>query len=188
VRLLASFAVPVAVGGTAFAKPIVTLVFGQSYALGAEPLAILLWSVLVAFVSSTLNYALVASGRGLLVTAAAVGAAGVNVALNLVLIPPFGMNGAAVSTVAAEGVVLFVLVARGHQLSSAILRDLARIVPPAGVMAMALIWTSSVAVPIGLATGIGAFVSVAFITGVWTSEDRAELRRAVAYLAPNRWP
>lgn len=78
---------------------VVRLLYGQTFAPAALPLAILMASMPFAYMGIAYSTALVAAGeqRRMLVGAAV--AAISNIAINLVLIPPFGMVGAAIATV-----------------------------------------------------------------------------------------
>lgn len=97
-RIVSLLALPAAGVLVLFGKPLVAWVFGADYAAAATPLAILAVGQFVnAFFGSAgvlLNMANHerAAARGLLVAAA------LNVALNALLIPHYGVNGAAVAT------------------------------------------------------------------------------------------
>jgi O-antigen/teichoic acid export membrane protein len=115
--LAASVALGVVLGGgTALAaKPIITTLFGRDYVAAAAPLQILSGGALFVFGSWILYSAALSTNlerRLLLMTAIGLS---VNVALNIVLIPRYGISGAAWATVLAEAltvVLLFVQVAR----------------------------------------------------------------------------
>lgn len=97
-------ALPVTVGGVLVAPGLVTLLFGAGYAPSALPLQVLLLLVPIALVRNVWQAVLVAYDRQDLMLRTVVWAAGVNVLLNLVLIPTFGMVGAALATVVTEAV------------------------------------------------------------------------------------
>ncbi len=93
------------------APQLVTVCFGSSYLPSAPALRILAVGFVVAFPLAVLHAVAMSvnAERSLLVTAS-VGCAA-NVLLNLVLIPRFGMHGAAAATVAGELISLGVLAA-----------------------------------------------------------------------------
>jgi O-antigen/teichoic acid export membrane protein len=95
-------ALPVAAGTTLLAGGIMWLAFGGGYVAGSLALQILIWSVPVALFRNVAVGLLIARDRQHDVLLTTVWAAAVNVALNLALIPPFGMAGAAAATVATE--------------------------------------------------------------------------------------
>lgn len=95
---------PAAVGGTLLAPQIIGLVFGSGYDASVRVLQALLWSVPLTTVRSVPTVALMARGREDHVLRTTAWAAAANVLLNVVLIPPFGMIGAALATVTTEWV------------------------------------------------------------------------------------
>jgi O-antigen/teichoic acid export membrane protein len=91
------------------ATPVVTLLFGRDYAASTAPLQILSAGAVFAFCTWVLHAAAIATNldRQLLgVTAASLGT---NVVLNLVLIPAWGISGAAFATVVAEALTVSML-------------------------------------------------------------------------------
>ncbi|MCC6177942.1 MAG: flippase [Chloroflexi bacterium] len=101
-RYLLVIALPIAVGGWALADQIIDLLFGASYAPAAPALAILIWVVPLMFTSELLGYVVVVGGAEGRVARAVMASTGLNVALNLLLIPQFGLIGAALMTLITE--------------------------------------------------------------------------------------
>ncbi|MBK9550462.1 MAG: flippase [Gemmatimonadetes bacterium] len=95
-------AIPVAVGGALVAPRLIVLVFGADYLAATLPLQILLWSIPVALIRNVSQSALIAYQRQDQLMLTAAWAAGINVALNVALIPGWGLAGAAVATLATE--------------------------------------------------------------------------------------
>jgi PST family polysaccharide transporter len=98
---------PLAVAG-AFLAPLLIRLFGADYAPAAPALTILMVDVSLSYFHIGLGRALVAWDRERDYMAALVGGAVANVVLNLLLIPPYGIVGAAVATMLSEGAVLAV--------------------------------------------------------------------------------
>jgi hypothetical protein len=88
---------------------IVALLFGGRYAPAVQPLQILAAGSVFVFATWILHAAAISTNldRRLLLTTA-IGLAA-NVALNIVLIPRYGISGAAWATVVAEGLTVFLL-------------------------------------------------------------------------------
>lgn len=184
-RLLGSFILPVALVGTFVAEPATTVIFGERYVGGGVPLAILLWSVVLAFLSSSVLYALAAAGRGWVLTTAAAAGALVNVVVNVALIPKYGMVGAAVATVAAEAAVLAVVWRSSRALfDTAAMLELIRLVPPTAAMIAVALLTNPVSTYLAIACGLAAFVTLAMFSTVWTREDRQLLRSVLVHFLP----
>ncbi|MEP6571592.1 MAG: flippase [Gemmatimonadota bacterium] len=93
---------PVAVGGALLAGLIIRVVFGPTYHPGALALMILIVSVPVSFFRNVAQAALVAVDRQDAILRTSVIAAGINLTLNALLVPRFGIPGAASATLATE--------------------------------------------------------------------------------------
>ena len=96
--------IPIAAGGVIVAPLLITLVFGDEYALSARVLAILIWSIPIVLVRSVFQAALLSHGRQDQVLRTTIAAAVSNTALNAMAVPLIGMYGAALTTVIAEAV------------------------------------------------------------------------------------
>jgi O-antigen/teichoic acid export membrane protein len=101
-RLSAIFALPLGVGGTLLAEPVIGLLFGAEYAEAARPLRILIWSAVIVTLRGSYRHPLNAAGKQQLDFRAAVVSSVLNVGLNILLIPKFGMMGAACATVIGD--------------------------------------------------------------------------------------
>lgn len=162
----AIFATPLTVGGIILAAPILTTVFGSTYAEGAAAFRLLIISIGFIFAYGVIHNILLGYDRlktELWIMAAA---AGLNVALNFVLIPRYRLVGAAMATVLAEGLALLLgLVAIHHggvQLKfQAVLRPLIA----AGVMAVCLVALGTDR-PLALSLGMGVVVYGAVLVAV----------------------
>ncbi|MGH9816809.1 MAG: oligosaccharide flippase family protein, partial [Candidatus Acidiferrales bacterium] len=101
-RLCAIVAIPIGVGGTLLAEPVVALLFGPQYAESAGPLKLLVWSAVLVILRGSYRHGLNAAGMQNLDLRCAVASCSLNVGLNVVLIPRFGVMGAAAATVTAD--------------------------------------------------------------------------------------
>ena len=95
---------PAAIGGAVLAPQIIGTIFGEAYAPGAEAMRILVWAIPLSLMRDVPVVALVARRREDRILRLNAWAAAVNIVLNLVLIPRFGLLGAATSTVLTETV------------------------------------------------------------------------------------
>lgn len=87
--------------GCAVLAPVVLLLFGEGYTEGAPVVVLLSAAMLVAVASGSVDTVVLMSGRSWLSLGNTLAAVVVNVVLNLVLIPPYGIVGAAVAWTAA---------------------------------------------------------------------------------------
>ena len=95
---------PIAVGGALLAPKIIGLFFGHEYAPSTLPLQILFWAVPLAVLRDVPIVAMLSRGREDAIFRLTGWAAALNLLLNFMLIPRFGMTGAAVATVVTEAV------------------------------------------------------------------------------------
>jgi O-antigen/teichoic acid export membrane protein len=103
-RLATIFSVPMGVGGSMLAGPIILLLFGQAYAPSVPVLRVLVWSVVLVILRGTFDHGMIAANRSGVVLRCAMASAGTNIVLNFALIPSYGMLGAAAATLVAETV------------------------------------------------------------------------------------
>lgn len=102
-EILIGMALPIVAIGMAVAHPLAGLLFGDEFRGPTGTVLILIWPVVGAIFLGYLAGALVpAINMVRLWTVIVFGGVAVNVAMNLLLIPPFGARGAAVATVATE--------------------------------------------------------------------------------------
>ena len=92
----------VSVGLTLFARPIILLLYGASYAPAVNPLRILTWLTAFSYLGVARNAWIVCTNRQKLLKYVYFGGALSNVILNLLLIPRWGASGAAVASLAAQ--------------------------------------------------------------------------------------
>ncbi|MFB6294451.1 MAG: flippase, partial [Candidatus Nanohaloarchaea archaeon] len=114
-RWVATLALPVTAGFLLFPADILQLLLGTEYLPGTVPLALLSVGVFLSAVVGPADMVLLATGRTKQLMAAVVAFAAVDAMLNLLLIPMYGMVGAAVAMTAgflAAGLLSFMFVRR----------------------------------------------------------------------------
>jgi O-antigen/teichoic acid export membrane protein len=109
-------AIPMAVAGTILAVPLVQWIYRSAFSGAGPLLAVLVWWLPFSFTNNVLGHVLGAMGQQTRVLKVTVINAGVNIALNLILIPRYGAMGAAWTTVATE--ILGLILIRGVVLST----------------------------------------------------------------------
>ena len=107
IKALATLSIPLGVGAWIVADLAVRLVFGDAYAGAAYPWALLMASLAVSSIARPALVLLRAQGRLRVANAASWIAVAINLLLNLLWIPRFGILGSAAATAASE--VAFVL-------------------------------------------------------------------------------
>ncbi len=97
-----AMALPIIFGGILLARPIINVMFGYDFIEAALTFQILLVSLFFAFPGAILGDLLLAKDERMALIASSFWAAIVNVGLDLILIPPYGIIGSAISTVCAQ--------------------------------------------------------------------------------------
>ncbi len=99
---------PLALGGSILAGPLMRMIFGPEYGGGAAALAILIWIVPTASLRVLYRVTLMSHGLQRLNLWLAFCAVAVNVGLNVALIPRFGILGSAAASVTSEILLLLI--------------------------------------------------------------------------------
>jgi O-antigen/teichoic acid export membrane protein len=166
-RTTSIVAAPLVAGVVVTARPLLTLLFGAPYGAAADALRLLALSIGLVFLYSPASNVLMATGRTGLIAGMRAAAAVLNIVLNVVLIPRYGIFGAAISTCVAEAAVLILSIAVVH-------RD--RLLPPArtllpsaiaaGLMSVILLFAGgSWPVPLQIAVGGAVYVAALWMLG-----------------------
>ena len=153
--------VPIALGGCLVASQMIDVVFGPAYAASTIALQLLLWSIPLGLLREVATTALIVSGSRSRILRLTGASATLNILLNLVLIPVFGIPGAAVATIATEALRLALSAAYANRTGFGLLpaARLGRVVLAAGAMGGVLVLTGPpllwIALPLGgLAYGL----------------------------------
>jgi O-antigen/teichoic acid export membrane protein len=101
-RYMLYLALPMAFFVTLWAKPIVPLLFGAAFEPSVAALQILIWAAAIMYVTMVIGTACVAANLQRLNMKLSFIAVGVNVGLNVLLIPKYSYFGASFATVATE--------------------------------------------------------------------------------------
>ena len=137
--------IPIGFGGLVLAQPLILLVFGTEYANSVVPFQILSWNATLVFINVAYGIPLLAWGKEKRFTLFVALGAVVNLALNFLLIPLYGMIGASIATVIAE-IAVFSGVYREFQKSVSIpfFRSVQKPMIASGAMLMGMILSAKV--------------------------------------------
>ncbi|MEJ7812196.1 MAG: flippase [Gemmatimonadaceae bacterium] len=164
---------PIAVGGSLLAPKLMTSVFGASYEPAAGPLQLLIWSVPLCLLRDIPLVALMAAGRESRVLRLTAWATALNLLLNALLIPAYGMYGGAAATVMTEGARMVTAAAAARDEGWA-LAGASRYWRSAGASAvMAAVLLLAVPAPIWLSIPLGALAYVGALAALGGISFRA---------------
>ncbi|MEH0699343.1 flippase [Vibrio owensii] len=100
---------PVAFFVTFFCSEIITFIYGEDYLIGSTVLSILIWNgVIISLSALTFRYLIIKGLRIISVYRSLLGL-GLNLILNYILIPIYGINGAAIATLISQLFSLFLI-------------------------------------------------------------------------------
>ena len=107
IKLLLALALPLAVWMTLAARTLTAILGGAQYLPdGALALQLMVWSIPIGWVNSLTQYALIAVDKQRRVTIAFLIATSFNIIVNLIFVPRYGFQAAALSTIASEAALL----------------------------------------------------------------------------------
>jgi len=101
-RLMSSIGLPLGIGGTILARPIMSFLYGDKYMNGVIAFQILIWTVAIISIRCAYEQSFLACDREKRYLLGVTVGAGTNIVLNFILIPYFGLVGAAIATVISE--------------------------------------------------------------------------------------
>lgn len=108
-RLLVAGGVLLSLSLTLFADPLVRLVYDDSFAGAALPLAVMSWFVTATLLNSFFSYALIAAGVGNAFFRSSLVSSSIGVVLVLVLTKLYGAEGAAIGMTVGEGLLAAIM-------------------------------------------------------------------------------
>jgi O-antigen/teichoic acid export membrane protein len=135
-RYMVLISAPMGIAVMFLADEIILFIFGKGYTNSIIALQILVWSSVFIFLASPFARFLESSNQQLAVTKVALICVVVNVALNLILIPPFGLVAASVVTAVTEGAAFVLLFYASGAITK---KNLKRNLPAAGKTAVAIL-------------------------------------------------
>jgi O-antigen/teichoic acid export membrane protein len=107
IKLLVSVALPVAVVFTFMAEPLVGLLGGAQFLPeGAIATQLMIWSIPIGWMNSLTQYVLIALDLQRRITMAFIIGVSFNIVTNLIFVPQFGFQAAAITTIASEAALL----------------------------------------------------------------------------------
>ena len=149
--------IPIAIATVHYSTDIIHLIYGHQYDASSSVLSILIWTVCLLFISGAGNTLLNASYKEVTVTKIYAIAAVFNVVLNIILIPYLSYNGAAITTVLSDVLIVviqsYVIYKLGHRLNKKLYYDIIKIITGSAILGIALnilhlnMW---VALPVGI--------------------------------------
>jgi O-antigen/teichoic acid export membrane protein len=180
-KVLLTIGMPIAVGTTLLADPIVRLIAGPEFLPHAAiALQTLIWFVPFSFANGLLQYVLISTNQQRIVTIAFAVAVTFNVVANLIAVPTWSYVGAAVVTVLSEAVLLGPFWwATQHFVGPVRLLAIAWRPALAALLMAPIVWLARDVAALAIAVGVTAYPLALLLVGGVDAEDRRLLRAAL---------
>lgn len=157
IKYLLMIIIPIAIATMFYSADLIHLFYKHEYDTASSVLSILIWTVCLLFISGAGNTLLNASHKEVSVTKIYLLAAIFNVVMNLILIPRYSFNGAAVTTVLSDVLIVvvqsYVIYKLGHRPNKKLYLDIVKIIMGSGILGVSLYFLHLnmwVALPVGI--------------------------------------
>ena len=175
IKYLMLLMIPLAIGTMIYSLDIIQLIYGNQYDDAASVLSILIWTVCLLFISGASNILLNASHKEVTVTKIYAIAAVFNIVLNFFMIPHFSYNGAAVTTVLSDMLIValqtYVIHKIGHKVNKKLYSDLIKIAIGSAILGIALYYLN-LNMWIALPVGIIIYLIVMYLLKFFDNDDK----------------
>lgn len=175
IKYLMLIIIPLAVATVLYSTDIIYLIYGHEYDASSSVLSILIWTVCLLFISGACNTLLNASYKEVTVTKIYAIAAVFNIVLNLFMIPYFSYNGAAITTVLSDVLIVFiqsyVIYKLGHRPNKKLYIDIIKIIAGSAVLGIAL-YILDLNMWVALPVGIIIYLAVMYLIRFFDDDDK----------------
>ena len=175
IKYLMIIIIPIAISTGLYSLDIIQFIYGHEYDAASSVLSILIWTVCLLFISGAGNTLLNASHKEISVTKIYLMAAIFNIILNIIMIPIFSYNGAAITTVLSDLLIVilqsYVIYKLGHRPHKKLYYDLLKIIVSSLILGIILnilnldMW-------IALPTGIFIYFIITYLLKVYDDDDK----------------
>ena len=167
--------IPIAIATVYYSTDIIQLIYGHQYDAASSILSILIWTVCLLFVSGAGNTLLNASYKEVTVTKIYAIAAVFNVVLNLILIPYLSYDGAAITTVLSDVLIViiqsYVIYKLGHRPNKKLYIDILKIITGSIILGIALYFLN-LNMWVALPVGIIIYFATVYLLRVFDNDDK----------------
>lgn len=175
VKYITLIVLPIIVGTAFYSADIIQLIYGKEYYAASSVLSILVWTVFLLYLAGAGNSLLNASHKEVTVTKIYAIAAIFNIGLNFIIIPYLSYNGAAITTVLSDLLIMliqiYVIYKLGHRPNKKLFTDLLKIIIGSGVLGIALYFLK-LNMWIALPVGIIIYFTAIYLLKVFDKDDQ----------------
>ncbi|MBE6490723.1 MAG: flippase [Methanobrevibacter sp.] len=169
IKYLMLVIIPIAIATAFYSTDVIHLIYGHKYDAASSVLSILIWTVCLLFISGATNSLLNASHKEGTVTKIYTAAAAFNIILNFFMIPYLSYNGAAITTVLSDLLIVliqfYIIYKLGHRPNKKLYVDILKIITGSIILGIALYFLHLnmwVAIPVGIIIYLTAITLLRF--------------------------
>lgn len=182
IKYLLLIIIPLAFATMFYSADIIQLIYGHEYDAASTPLSILIWTVCLLFVNGACNNLLNASYKEITITKIYAIAATFNVVLNFFIIPNYSYNGAAITTVLSDLLILiiqiYVLYKMGYRVNKKLYFDIGKIIIGSGILGISL-YLLNLNMWVALPVGIIIYFAVVYLLRLFDNDDKFILKEII---------
>lgn len=175
IKYLMLVIIPIAIATVFYSTDIIHLIYGHKYDAASSVLCILIWTVCLLFISGAANSLLNASHKEVAVTKIYAIAAVFNIVLNFVMIPYFSYNGAAITTVLSDLLIViiqfYIIYNLGHRPNKKLYFDIVKIIAGSIILGIALYFLN-LNMWVALPVGIIIYFATVYLLRVFDDDDK----------------
>ena len=175
IKYLMLIIIPIAIATILYSTDIIHLIYGHKYDAASSVLCILIWTVCLLFISGAANSLLNASHKEVAVTKIYAIAAVFNIVLNFVMIPYFSYNGAAITTVLSDLLIViiqfYIIYNLGHRPNKKLYFDIVKIIAGSIILGIALYFLN-LNMWVALPVGIIIYFATVYLLRVFDDDDK----------------
>ena len=175
IKYLMIIIIPIAIATMIYSSDVINIIYGNQYNNASSVLSILIWTVCLLFINGACNNLLNASHKEVTVTKIYLIAALFNIILNFIMIPYFSYNGAAITTVLSDLLIvliqIYVIYKLGYKLQKKIYLDFGKIIIGSLIMGI-ILFLSNMNMWLALPIGLIIYFVIIFVLRVFDSDDK----------------
>ena len=175
IKYLLMIIIPLAVATVFYSTDVIHLIYGHEYDAASSVLSILIWTVCLLFISGACNNLLNASHKELTVTKIYAAAAVFNIVLNFFMIPYLSYDGAAITTVLSDLLIViiqaYVIFKLGHRPNKKLYLDVVKIILGSCVLGIAL-YILNMNMWLAIPVGIIIYIAAIYIFRFFDNDDK----------------
>lgn len=175
VKYLVLIIIPISVYIFYYSRPIIDLIYNNQYSLASSSIQILIWTVSFLFINGAASILLNAISKERIVTKIYIVAAVFNIIVNLIFIPSFGYNGAAMATVLSEILITFLtlyyILKTDFKPDFTLLKDLLKIIL-CGLILIVMLYVINVSLWLAIPIILIVYLILLFVTRTIDDTDK----------------